>query len=76
MSLLTRNSDLAFWILNSGFRVLKFCQLSVVSCLLSVSHTMKINRITLREISLPLVDFFETSFGRTQDRRVLLVEIQ
>jgi len=37
---------------------------------------MKINRITLREIRLPLVDFFETSFGRTQERRVLLVEIQ
>jgi O-succinylbenzoate synthase len=37
---------------------------------------VKINRITLREIRLPLVDFFETSFGRTQERRVLLVEIQ
>jgi len=37
---------------------------------------MKVNRITLREIRLPLVDFFETSFGRTQERRVLLVELQ
>ena len=37
---------------------------------------MKIKRITLREIRLPLVDFFETSFGRTQERRVLLVEVQ
>ena len=36
---------------------------------------MKIKRIVLREIRLPLVEFFETSFGRTQERRVLLVEI-
>ena len=36
---------------------------------------MKIDRITLREIRLPLVDFFETSFGRTRERRVLLVEV-
>ncbi len=36
---------------------------------------MKINQIVLREIRLPLVELFETSFGRTQERRVLLVEI-
>ena len=36
---------------------------------------MKILRITLREINLPLVTPFETSFGRTTDRRILLVEV-
>jgi o-succinylbenzoate synthase len=34
---------------------------------------MKIEAITLREIHMPLVHFFETSFGRTYDRRILLV---
>ena len=34
---------------------------------------MKIERITLREIRMPLVHFFETSFGRTTERRILLV---
>jgi O-succinylbenzoate synthase len=34
---------------------------------------MKIEAITLREIRMPLVHFFETSFGRTYDRRILLV---
>src|SRR5947209_6010579 len=35
--------------------------------------TMKIEAITLREIQMPLVHFFETSFGRTTSRRILLV---
>ncbi|MGH9678877.1 MAG: o-succinylbenzoate synthase [Candidatus Acidiferrales bacterium] len=35
---------------------------------------MKIQRITLREIRMPLVTPFETSFGRLTDRRMLLVE--
>lgn len=34
---------------------------------------MKIEAITLREIRMPLVHFFETSFGRTTSRRILLV---
>ncbi|TAM80626.1 MAG: o-succinylbenzoate synthase [Acidobacteria bacterium] len=34
---------------------------------------MKIERIELREIRMPLVHFFETSFGRTTDRRIVLV---
>ena len=34
---------------------------------------MKIDRIELREIRMPLVNFFETSFGRTTDRRIVLV---
>ena len=36
---------------------------------------MKIEAITLREIKMPLVHFFETSFGRTYSRRVLLVTV-
>jgi len=37
---------------------------------------MKIESITLREIHMPLVNFFETSFGRVYSRRILLVSIQ
>lgn len=37
---------------------------------------MKIESITLREIRMPLVHFFETSFGRTTERRILLVRLQ
>ena len=36
---------------------------------------MKLERITLREIRMPLVSAFETSFGVTAERRILLVEI-
>ena len=36
---------------------------------------MKIEAITLREIHVPLVHFFETSFGRTYSRRILLVTV-
>jgi O-succinylbenzoate synthase len=38
-------------------------------------QTMKIEAITLREIQMPLVHFFETSFGRTHSRRILLVTV-
>src|SRR5580704_5204787 len=34
---------------------------------------MKVEAITLREIQMPLVHFFETSFGRTYSRRILLI---
>jgi len=37
---------------------------------------MHIESITLRELHMPLVHFFETSFGRTTERRVLLVELE
>lgn len=37
---------------------------------------MKIQKITLREIRMALVTPFETSFGRTTDRRILLVEAE
>jgi O-succinylbenzoate synthase len=37
---------------------------------------MKIESITLREIRMPLVHFFETSFGRVHDRRILLVTVR
>jgi O-succinylbenzoate synthase len=36
---------------------------------------MKIEALTIREIKMPLVHFFETSFGRTYSRRVLLVTV-
>jgi o-succinylbenzoate synthase len=37
---------------------------------------MRIDSIVLRELHVPLVRPFETSFGITRDRRILLVEIQ
>jgi len=36
---------------------------------------MKIERIEVREIQMPLVHFFETSFGRTATRRIVLVRV-
>ncbi|HEV2118102.1 MAG TPA: o-succinylbenzoate synthase [Terriglobales bacterium] len=36
---------------------------------------MKIEAITLREIHMPLVHFFETSFERTYERRIVLVTV-
>ncbi|MBI4444769.1 MAG: o-succinylbenzoate synthase [Acidobacteria bacterium] len=36
---------------------------------------MRLDRIVLREIHLPLKHFFETSFGRVYERHVVLVEI-
>ncbi len=38
--------------------------------------SLKLERITLREIRMPLVSFFETSFGRTYDRKIVLVEVR
>ena len=37
---------------------------------------MMIDSVVLREIRMPLVRPFETSFGRTTERRILLVEVQ
>ena len=36
---------------------------------------MIISRIELREIHLPLIHFFETSFGRTTQRRIILARV-
>jgi O-succinylbenzoate synthase len=36
---------------------------------------MRLCQVTLREIQMPLVAPFETSFGRTTQRRILLVEV-
>ena len=36
---------------------------------------IQIERITLRQIKMPLVHFFETSFGRTTERHMVLVEV-
>ncbi len=37
---------------------------------------MQIKSIELIEIKLPLVHFFETSFGRTYERRIILVRVE
>jgi o-succinylbenzoate synthase len=37
---------------------------------------MRIDNIILRELHMPLVRPFETSFGVTRDRKILLVEVQ
>lgn len=37
---------------------------------------MKIDSVIVREIHMPLVMPFETSFGRTTERRILLTEVQ
>jgi O-succinylbenzoate synthase len=37
---------------------------------------MQVDAVTLRELHMPLVHFFETSFGRTTERRILLLEVQ
>ena len=36
---------------------------------------MRIECVTLRQIRMPLVHFFETSFGRTTERDIILVEV-
>src|SRR5437879_3905956 len=41
--------------------------------LAGLQTVMKVEALTLREIQMPLVHFFETSFGRTYSRRILLV---
>lgn len=37
---------------------------------------MKVEQITLRQIQLPFVHFFETSFGRSYEKNAILVEIR
>ncbi len=37
---------------------------------------VKIERIVLRQIRLPLVHFFETSFSRTYEREIIIVEVE
>jgi O-succinylbenzoate synthase len=37
---------------------------------------MKLERVTLRQIRMPLVHFFETSFSRTYQRDIVLVEVE
>ncbi len=36
---------------------------------------IQLEKITLRQIRMPLVHFFETSFGRTYERDIVLVEV-
>ena len=37
---------------------------------------LKIKSVELTELNLPLVHFFETSFGRTYERRIILVRVE
>ena len=37
---------------------------------------MKIDAVVMREINMPLVSPFQTSFGTTTDRRILLIELR
>ena len=37
---------------------------------------MKIERLVLRQIRLPLVHFFETSFSRTYEREIIIAEVK
>jgi len=37
---------------------------------------VKIRKIELAEINMPLVHFFETSFGRTYERRIILARVE
>ena len=36
---------------------------------------VKIERVVLRQIRMPLVHFFETSFSRTYERKIIIVEV-
>ncbi len=36
---------------------------------------LKIERIVLRQLRMPLVHFFETSFSRTYERHIVIVEV-
>src|SRR5688572_18650041 len=44
--------------------------------LLTLFFMLTIKAIELIEIDLPLVHFFETSFGRTYERRIILVRVE
>src|SRR5271170_6524704 len=46
------------------------------SCKKRDTFPMKIDAIYLRELRIPLIKPFVTSFGPTTDRRILLVEIK
>ncbi|HUS08722.1 MAG TPA: hypothetical protein VMZ52_20630, partial [Bryobacteraceae bacterium] len=36
---------------------------------------IQLDRVVLRQLRMPLVHFFETSFGRTYERDIVLVEV-
>jgi O-succinylbenzoate synthase len=38
-------------------------------------RAMKIERVVLRQLRMPLVHFFETSFSRTYERNIIIVEV-
>jgi o-succinylbenzoate synthase len=58
------------------FLICGYLRKSAADRFLPKEPPLKIEAITLREIHMPLVHFFETSFGRTTERRILLLTIQ
>jgi len=63
---------------NVIYRALFFATIGQ-KCIMRVTEesllTLLIQSIELREIRLPLVHFFETSFGRTTERRIILARV-
>lgn len=58
------------------FRIDDFFPNPVYPVYLVYFFAMKIKSIELIEINLPLVHFFETSFGRTYERRIILTRVE
>ena len=52
-----------------------FCLLAA-TLLFATMYFVKIKQIELIEIQMPLVHFFETSFGRTYERRIILARVE
>ncbi len=69
---------LGHWDEKWSYRITAVEPEAFIASLAAIAETsihMKIEAITLREIHMPLVHFFETSFGRTYSRRILLVTV-
>ena len=59
-----------------GLAVIGFEKSEAGRNLLTRKMGIRLEQITLREIRMPLVHFFETSFGRTTERHMVLVEVE
>ena len=53
-----------------------FFQIVYILSISFIFTAMKIKSVELIEINLPLVHFFETSFGRTYERRIILTRVE
>ncbi len=60
---------------HDGLAVIGFEKTRRSGNLLTGQMGIKVDRIILRHIRMPLVHFFETSFGRTHERDIILVEV-